>query len=97
MITWLLELFRKRGSVPLDWQDTKSLPNKALIILFANERANAFRAAEKRRAGGSSSSFQVVEDRGIVLLQGRKYNKGTEEEPSILKMNSAHIVLPEVQ
>ena len=97
MITRLLELFRKRGSVPLDGRDTESLPNKALIILFANERANAFRAAEKRRAGGSSSSFQVVEDCRIILLQGRKYDEGTEEEPSILKMNSAHIVLPEVQ
>ena len=51
VITRLLELFRKRGSVPLDGRDTESLPNKALIILFANEEANAFRAAEKRRAG----------------------------------------------
>ena len=51
---------------------------------------------EKRQEGGSGSSFQVVEARGVLLLQGPKYNERPEHSPSIMRMD-AHQVLPEYQ
>ena len=80
----------------MDGNISESLPNKALVLLFSAQRTNSFRAAEGRRPGGSSSSFQVAENRGIILLQGRKYHEGPDTNPSILRMD-AHVVLPEVQ
>ena len=37
-----------------------------------------------------------MESRGIVLLQGRKYDEGPESNPSIMRLD-AHVVLPEFQ
>ena len=59
--------------MPEDGHDQEPLPNKALMLLFQAEHKNYFRAAEQRRA---STSFQLVEERGIILLQGRKYDTG---------------------
>ena len=44
----------------------------AILELFRAEMENSFEAASKRRAGGSSSSFQIVEHEGIIMIQGRK-------------------------
>ena len=46
----------------------ESLDKRAMLALFRAERENSFMAAGRRKAGGSSSKFQVVESRGIVLL-----------------------------
>ena len=92
----MLQLFRNKVSVPVDGRISESLPNKVLIVLFSGERANSYRAAEGRRAGGSSSSFQVVEGCEIILLQGRKCNEGTPANPSIISMDE-HVVLLAVQ
>ena len=72
------------------------LDKRAMLALFRAERENSFRAAGRRQGGGSSSGFQVVEARGVVLLQGRKYNEGPDHDPSIMRMD-AHEVLPEYQ
>ena len=74
----------------------ESLDKRAMLALFQAERENSFRAAGRRKAGGSSSGFQVVESRGVVLLQGRKYDEGPDNDPSIMRLD-AHQVLPEYQ
>ena len=71
VLTRLLELFRNRGSKPEDGHDHEALSAKALVLLFQAERQNRFQAAEKPR---SSMLFKIVEDRDIILLQGRKYD-----------------------
>ena len=38
----------------------------------------------------------MVESRGVVLLQGRKYDEGPDNDPSIMRLD-AHQVLPEYQ
>ena len=55
---------------------TEALDKRAMLALFRGKRENSFLAAGRRRAGGSSSEFQVTESRGIILLQGRKYGEG---------------------
>ena len=75
---------------------TEALDKRAMLALFRGERENSFRAAGRRMAGGSSSEFQVTESRGIILLQGRKYDEGPESDPSIMRMDG-HVVLPEFQ
>ena len=37
-----------------------------------------------------------MEHKKVITLQGRKYDKWPEEDPSIIRIDS-HIVLPEVQ
>ena len=75
---------------------TETTEQWAVLELFRAERENAFEAASKRRAGGSSSTFQIVEHEGIIMLQGRKYDPGTEGNPSIVKQTD-HVVVPKVQ
>ena len=83
VLTRLLELFRNLGSKPEDSYDQEALSAKALVLLFQAERENSFQAAEKIR---SSISFKIVEDQNIILLQGRKYDPGPNENPSVLRM-----------
>ena len=47
---------------------TETTEQRAVKELFRGERENAFEAAGKRRAGGSSSTFQIVEHEGIIML-----------------------------
>ena len=38
----------------------------------------------------------MTESRNIILLQGRKYDEGPNENPSVIRMNE-HVVLPDIQ
>ena len=67
-----------------------------MLALFQAERENSFRATGRRQGGGSSSGFQVVEARGVVLLQGRKYDEGPDHDPSVMRIDTLE-VLPEYQ
>ena len=75
---------------------TEALDKRAMLALFRGESENSFRAAGRRMAGGSSSKLKEMESRGVILLQGCKYDDGPENNPSIIRMNR-HVVLPEVQ
>ena len=75
---------------------TETSEQRAILELFRAERENSFETASKRRAGGTSSSFQVVEHDGIIMIQGRKYEPSTEESPSIITQTD-HVVVPGIQ
>ena len=95
VLTRILDWRRRHQKQNTD-DSTETTEQRAILELFRAERENAFEAASKRRAGGSSSSFQVVEHRGIVMLQGRKYDPGTDNNPSVIRQSSFEVV-PEVQ
>ena len=67
-----------------------------MLALFSAERENSYSAAAYRRAGGSSSSFNVIESRNFILLQGRKYDEGPTQAQSVMKTDN-HVVLPDIQ
>ena len=74
-------------------QDNLDAHQTALRLLFQAERSNSFKAAETRRG---YHGFELVEDQGILFIQGRSIDPGTEEEPSILKQDN-HILISEKQ
>ena len=76
-------MFRNNGSKPEDDHNQETLSAKALVLLFQAERENSIQAAEKMR---SSTSFKIVEDQNIILLQGRKYDPGPNENPSVIRI-----------
>ena len=93
----ILAWSRRHKKQKADGDDsTETTEQRAVKELFRGERENAFEAAGKRRAGGSSSTFQIVEHEGIIMLQGRKYDPGTEGNPSIIRQTD-HVVVPEAQ
>ena len=71
---------------------SETTEQRAILELFRAERGNSFEAASKRRAGGSSSSFLIVEHEGIIMIQGRKYDPGSERNPSIIRQRAAYSV-----
>jgi len=65
----VIGLLRKGGSVSHTGPANLSAHQKALWTIFAEERANSFRAIETRRG---TPSFQVEEVNNILFLCGRK-------------------------
>ena len=73
----LLALFRAKGSTPVEGNLKEPLTARALVVLFQGEYANAYEASDRQRAGGSSSVYDLVEHRGIVTLQERRFDPGS--------------------
>ena len=96
VLTKILQMFRSKGSTPLEGSPGEALTARALVLLFQGEQENAFEACDRQRAGGSSSVYDLVEHRSIVTLQGRRFDPGSAEDPSIVRMDLP-AVLPPVQ
>jgi hypothetical protein len=92
----ILEWARRNQKQEVGENKSETTEQRAILELFRAERQNSFEAASKRRAGGSSSFFQIVEHEGVIMIQGRKYDPGCEGNPSIIRQDN-HVVVPEVQ
>jgi hypothetical protein len=86
----ILTLFRKWKA-----KDENDLPemDQALKLLFSGERANSYKAAETRRG---NQTWSLVEESNILFIQGRAYDPGPSDSPSIL-MQEDHLIIGDKQ
>ena len=71
-------MFKRRGGISV--QKPALIWSQALVALFSSERANSYATLETRRG---NSQFKVVESLGILLIQGKIIQGGTQINPPI--------------
>ncbi|MCP4482174.1 MAG: hypothetical protein GY817_05220, partial [bacterium] len=92
VVARIIELFRKRRNVENATDDLPAM-DLALRLLFQSERANSYKAAETRRG---NQTWRLVEESGILFIQGRAMDPGPPDSPSLLKQED-HLIIPEMQ
>ena len=95
VITRILRMFRDAGSHNIAGPQGAGLYQKALWLIWSNERENSFLTVEKRKAG--SPAFPVTEVEQILFISGRKLSDGPPYDRPSIHQQGAHLITPSQQ
>ena len=90
----VLGVFRWAGSQPEEGSNAEPLSNRALVLLFKGKHENSYRVAKGRMG---TPAFRITEDRGILLLSGRHYDRGPDKGPSVIRPDRPDLMMLPLQ